>query len=91
MERVGIAVFDCINTQLTDEIDAFNKFCGKGNKGGDGLVIAYRLLQQKANCLLDVAINMYILDFGNPGTDCFQTNLSRLHSITNTIHFIHKQ
>jgi hydroxyethylthiazole kinase-like uncharacterized protein yjeF len=57
-------------------------FCGKGNNGGDGLAIARQLAHN--NVLPDV----YILEFGSPGTDDFQTNLSRLHSFPVNIHFI---
>jgi NAD(P)H-hydrate epimerase len=57
-------------------------FCGKGNNGGDGLVIARQLAEK------DIPVDVYILEFGSLGTDDFQTNLSRLHSFAVNIHFI---
>ncbi len=60
----------------------FRIFCGKGNNGGDGLALARMLI--KHNC----AVTVYILEFGNIGTDDFQTNLARLHTCSTDIHFI---
>jgi ADP-dependent NAD(P)H-hydrate dehydratase / NAD(P)H-hydrate epimerase len=52
---------------------SFHIFCGKGNKGGDGLAIARMLSQRK------MMVAVHILEFGHKGTDDFQTNLARLH------------
>ncbi len=56
--------------------------CGKGNNGGDGLAIA-RLLTEN-----DFHVDVYILEFGNLGTDDFQTNLKKLHGYPVEIHFL---
>jgi hydroxyethylthiazole kinase-like uncharacterized protein yjeF len=62
---------------------SFNIFCGKGNNGGDGLAIARMLIQRAYE------VTVHILEFGHKGTDDFQANLARLHSLTSTgIHFI---
>ena len=60
----------------------FQIFCGKGNNGGDGLALARLLIQN--NC----RVTVYILEFGNIGSQDFQTNLERLHQCTTNIHFI---
>lgn len=64
---------------------SYSIFCGKGNNGGDGLALA-RILSQKG---CDVIV--YILEFGQKGTDDFQQNLARLHSLTSTIRFIQSE
>jgi ADP-dependent NAD(P)H-hydrate dehydratase / NAD(P)H-hydrate epimerase len=51
----------------------FTIFCGKGNNGGDGLVIGRMLAEKK----YPVTVN--ILESGHKGTEDFQTNLARLH------------
>ena len=62
---------------------SFKIFCGKGNNGGDGLAIA-RLVTE-----LGYPVAVYILEFGKPGTEDFQTNLQRLHDLSFTeIYFL---
>ncbi|MBO9570684.1 MAG: NAD(P)H-hydrate dehydratase [Chitinophagaceae bacterium] len=60
----------------------YSIFCAKGNNGGDGLAIA-RILSEE-----DYKVSVYILEFGNKGTDDFQVNLARLHETSASIKFI---
>jgi ADP-dependent NAD(P)H-hydrate dehydratase / NAD(P)H-hydrate epimerase len=60
----------------------FRIFCGKGNNGGDGLAIARFLFEKNFRC------EVYVLEFGKPGSDDFQANLQRLHEFPVTINFI---
>ena len=81
MERAAIACVDYIfQNDVYDK--TFKIFCGKGNNGGDGLVIARLLLQKNIN------VSVFIIEFGAVGTDDFQSNLQRLHQLTKSIHFI---
>ncbi len=69
--------------QQYPDAPSFAIFCGKGNNGGDGLPMARMLMEN------NYAVSIYILEFGHKGTDDFQTNLARLHSLPNPdIHFI---
>jgi NAD(P)H-hydrate epimerase len=81
MERAASACFDWLmNAGYRNR--RFFIFCGKGNNGGDGLVMA-RLLIQSGH-----EVTVHILEFGNKGTQDFQLNLQRLHEITSSIIFI---
>ena len=81
MERAAKA---CYQWLIKNEFNnnTFKIFCGKGNNGGDGLVIARMLIEGKCSVLV------YILESGRLGTEDFQNNLARLHTLTNDIHFI---
>lgn len=92
IQRKGILSADLMETAskafttqlLQDYTDAVIVyiFCGKGNNGGDGLVVARML------AAAGIQPQVYILEFGAAGTPDFQLNLQRLHAITSNIHFI---
>lgn len=80
MERAAGACFEWLDRQ--DYLKhSFSVFCGKGNNGGDGLVIARLLLQAKA------AVTVYILDSPNASPDLAR-NLERLQREPVSIHMI---
>lgn len=81
MERAATACYEWL-LQNDYKGRSFTVFCGKGNNGGDGLVIA-RLLAQSNH-----AVTVYILEFGHKGTEDFQVNLARLHETAAAIRFI---
>lgn len=72
MERAAMACKDWLIREYPDQ-EQYIIFCGKGNNGGDGLAIARLLLERGCTVFI------YILEFGNRGSDDFQQNLSRLH------------
>lgn len=85
IELMECAAIACTNWLLQHfpAIPSYVILCGKGNNGGDGLAIARLLLEQ--NCI----VHIYILEFGNLGTEDFQANLALLHKMPDTnIHFI---
>lgn len=71
MERAATRLTQTLTTDFPDRND-FSVFCGTGNNGGDGLVMA-RLLYQSGK-----KVQVFILDTGKAGTADFQTNLQRL-------------
>lgn len=82
MERAAQRCVDWMESQKIIQQEEFYIFCGKGNNGGDGLVIA-RLLHQKNR-----PVHVFILEFGQIGTPEFQHNLQLLHSLAVNIHFL---
>src|SRR5215204_7011146 len=82
MERAATRCFEWIDQQRWQQ-KHFSIFCGKGNNGGDGLVIARLLLQN------NYAVRVYVLEFGKTGSPEFQANLQRLHDLSFTdLHYI---
>ncbi len=81
MENAATA---CVNWLTSNEFHykPIKIFCGKGNNGGDGLVIARMLIEQGAN------VHTYILEMGNEGSRCFKANLTRLVPHTTNISYI---
>ncbi|MBD1397245.1 NAD(P)H-hydrate dehydratase [Pontibacter sp. JH31] len=76
MERAGRAFAGWFENKFTPEQPVYI-FCGPGNNGGDGLVVA-RLLHQR---LYDV--QLYLVNEGDQTSHDFQINLERLpHEVT---------
>lgn len=82
MERAAGKCFDWLNKQGYVDYPVVI-FCGKGNNGGDGLVLARKFAELKC------PVSVYILEPGHKGTVDFQTNLARLHQfLDGDIHYI---
>jgi NAD(P)H-hydrate epimerase len=74
MERAATRCFDWIIKNYNAET-AFAIFCGVGNNGGDGLVVA-RLLKQA-----NYKVTVYIVEFSDNYSPDFKTNLERLENV----------
>ncbi len=75
MERAAHHCFNMINSDY--HFDRFSVFCGVGNNGGDGLVIA-RLLAQRGKFT-----EVYIVHYSENQSADFKTNLVRLQGLEN--------
>lgn len=85
MERAATKCTDFILERNLTATGGIKIFCGKGNNGGDGLVIARQLIETGFQPVV------YILEFGAKGTDDFQVNLQRLHQAAAEIYFIQSE
>src|SRR6476619_3019331 len=82
MERAGTSCADWILQQGWKE-RKFRVLCGKGNNGGDGLVIARRLHEQ------GFSLSVHVLESHNEGSEDFQINLRRFHRMPHSdVHYI---
>jgi len=75
MEHVGDLCFQWIHNRLHGSSVAIQVFCGTGNNGGDGLVVARHLKQHGYN------VNTYIINCDNKRSDTFLKNYERLKEI----------
>ena len=82
MERAGSSCYAWIRNQNWKE-KMIHVFCGKGNNGGDGMVVARLLVTE------NYKVSVHVLESGKKGSTDFEINLQRLQDIHPAIHFIH--
>lgn len=75
MEQAATLCFQWLHSRLQGQNIKIHVFCGIGNNGGDGLVIARHLFQNGYN------VNCYIVNFSAKRTNEFSTNYDRLKEI----------
>lgn len=72
MERAAVQVFDWMHSRMQGAPVKIHLFCGVGNNGGDGLVLARYLKQHGYN------IAVYVVNFSEKRSEDFLINLNRL-------------
>lgn len=72
MERAGKELFKWLNARYEAKGNKFYIFCGIGNNGGDGLVLARLLLEN------EYAVKVYVVNFSDKRSDDFLLNIERL-------------
>jgi len=77
MEQAATNCFDAINNSLGKKIkdQPMHIFCGIGNNGGDGLVLA-RLFSKSGS-----KVTVYVSRYSNKSTNDFKVNLDRLRGL----------
>ncbi|MDT7827173.1 NAD(P)H-hydrate dehydratase [Pricia sp. S334] len=72
MERAATRLFEWLHLRLQGNPVKIHLFCGIGNNGGDGLVLARQLKEEGYN------IAVYVVRYSEKRSDDFSTNLERL-------------
>ncbi|NOQ91590.1 MAG: NAD(P)H-hydrate epimerase, partial [Flavobacteriaceae bacterium] len=75
MENAAKLCFDWIENFVNNKSSVFHIFCGIGNNGGDGLVIARKLI------LANYKVKSYIVNFSEKRSNDFAINYKRLLQI----------
>ena len=77
MERAASHVSAEIHKRLQNSDIAIKIFCGVGNNGGDGLVIARQLIEKGYN------VKVFVVNYTDNRSDDFLINYDRLKETTN--------
>jgi len=75
MEQAATQCFQWLHSRLQGQNIKIHVFCGIGNNGGDGLVIARHLFKNGYN------VNCYIVNFSDKRTNEFLVNYNKLKEI----------
>ncbi len=75
MEQAATSCFNWLHSRLKGQDIKIHVFCGIGNNGGDGLVIARHLYQHEYN------VNCYVVNFSDKRTKEFLTNYNLLKEL----------
>lgn len=76
MERAGIEIFNWLHLRLQGAQMPIHVFCGIGNNGGDGLVLARHLLQHGYNVIT------YVVNCSDKRSKEFLINYDRIKDVT---------
>jgi hydroxyethylthiazole kinase-like uncharacterized protein yjeF len=76
MERAGIQIFNWLHTRMQGAQVPIHVFCGIGNNGGDGLVVARHLITHGYN------VNTYIVNCSDKRSKDFLVNYDRIKNVT---------
>jgi len=76
MERAGTEIFNWMHMRMQGAQVPIHIFCGIGNNGGDGLVLARHLITHGYNVIT------YVVNCGNSRSQDFLINYDRLKTVT---------
>ncbi|MBT8244733.1 MAG: NAD(P)H-hydrate dehydratase [Winogradskyella sp.] len=76
MERAGLQIFNWMHMRMQGAQVPVHVFCGIGNNGGDGLVLARHLITHGYN------VEVYIVNCGNSRSKDFLTSYDKVKEVT---------
>ena len=76
MERAGTQIFNWMHLRMQGAQVPIHVFCGIGNNGGDGLVLARHLITHGYN------VNTYIINYSDKRSKDFLINYDRIKTVT---------
>ena len=85
MERAATQLFEWLHSRLRGTQVNIQLFCGIGNNGGDGMVLARKLHEH------DYSIKVHVVNYSEKRSEDFLLNLERLKDIKVWPDFINKE
>jgi hydroxyethylthiazole kinase-like uncharacterized protein yjeF len=76
MERAGIQIFNWLHTKMQGAQVPIHVFCGIGNNGGDGLVVARHLITYGYN------VHTYVVNCSDKRSKDFLNNYDKIKQVT---------